>query len=565
MKKFRIILCAFLVAALAVPLISAAAVDYGAENSPNEKAYSQTFSDVPTNHWAFKFIAELVERKAIDGYPDGKFYPDSIVTRQEFAKIMVVAAGLTPKPMQTSSYSDVPANNWASPFIEAASGYLTAYRNSATGAMTYKPTAGALREDIAVAVVKLRGYDTRLADLSLLATMFNDVDAISTAAQPYVALAVENKIISGYTDSTFRGQSTITRAEAAAILWRAFQYGSDEKVIGNNTETLKPSPSLKPTTPPMPEKPYLADSLVDAKITDTKLLMTMNSDSDLIYYDANDKTIYKLDSDTKEIETLLNAAGATYIVILPAKGEIPETTVTYTNLEVRQVFWDRVGSRLLVEGTFNTIKNDGTNDGWETPKGNLSVYQAVFTLDAGKLTYLGDPPKTIRDGDYSYHAILAALSNGTFILSYGPYYHRMACVIYDFEKKVVGSWIGGNGEEEVSAIAQSGNDIYHVRQSQLLKYDYGTGDWNKVCTVPLTHAIRYNNGVFYTCISTEIRATKPNGQQKTFLNPSTDIEILDLLKLPSSLNNLFVTADEHFLFYDDVGKVIRIIYPNLKA
>lgn len=104
MKKLRKILCALLVACLVTSFSSAAVVDYGAENNSNQKEYSQTFSDIPLTHWAFHYIAELVERKAISGYPDGKFYPDNIVTRQEFAKIMVVAAGLTPTPAKTASY-----------------------------------------------------------------------------------------------------------------------------------------------------------------------------------------------------------------------------------------------------------------------------------------------------------------------------------------------------------------------------------------------------------------------------------------------------------------------------
>lgn len=569
MKRFRTILCAFLIATLAIPLIAASAVNYGTENNPNEKVYSQTFSDVPTNHWAFKFIAELVERKAINGYPDGKFYPDNIVTRQEFAKIMVVAAGLTPNPVQTSSYADVPANNWASSFIEAASGYMTAYRNSTTGVMTYKPTAGALREDIAVAVVKLRGYDTRIADLSLLNTMFSDVGAISTAAQPYVALAIENEIISGYTDGTFRGQNTITRAEAAAILWRAFQYGNDEKVIGDDTVTLKPtaspkaSPSPEPTTPSVPEKPYLADSLVRAKITDTKLLMTMDSNSNLIYYDADQKTILKLNPGTQRTETLLDAANVSYTVTTPAKDATSETTTIYTDLTVRQVFWDSVGSRLLIDGEFKSIKKDDSEEGWEPPQGGETTYRAIFILKGRELNLLGE-----YDQNY---CIRCALDNGTFVVSYSLAY------IYDISKGEtvidISRKDGYGRYPYFYSVIQSGRDIYGVCPEYcyeydrlVMKYDYGTGHWVKVCEIPrYANAIHYQNGAFYTWLSTEIRATRPNGQNKVLLNPSTDIEVLDLLKLPSTPSNLFVTQDECFVFYDDVGKVIRMIYPNPDA
>ena len=212
------------------------------------------FDDVPPSHWAFASIEELVERKAINGYPDGNFYPEKTVSREEFAKIMVVAAGMTAAPAESSTYADVPLTYWASPYIETARPYMTAYRNQ--GQLYFYPTAGALREDIAVAVVKMKGLDTRGADASMLEAMFTDLSSISEAALPYVALAVEQGIVTGYTDRTFRGQGTITRGEAAAMLWRAFQKGSGDKVIPDDilpSETPSPTPTPMPTVSATPE------------------------------------------------------------------------------------------------------------------------------------------------------------------------------------------------------------------------------------------------------------------------------------------------------------------------
>lgn len=241
MKKRALSLLAVL--ALVVSLSSAALAEEGQSG--------QRFADVPANHWAYTYIQELSARGAINGYPDGNFYPEKTVTREEFAKIMVVAAGLTAAPASASTYADVPLTYWASPYIETARPYMTAYQNQ--GQLWFYPTAGALREDIAVAVVKLRGFDARTADLSILSTMFSDLASISEVARPYVALAVEQGIITGYTDGTFRGQGTITRSEAAAILWRAFQQGSGDKVIPDDilpTPSVTPTPTVTPTSTP---------------------------------------------------------------------------------------------------------------------------------------------------------------------------------------------------------------------------------------------------------------------------------------------------------------------------
>jgi|GEM_PF-3737598 len=244
MKIAKHIVSIFLVVAITISVVIA--TDYETETTPNDKVYTQTFQDVPTDHWAFQYIEELVECGVISGYPDGTYQPDRIVSREEFAKIMVLASGLKTLQVSISKYEDVPLDHWASAYIETASPYLTAYQSGST--LLFKPTDGALREDMAVALVKLKGYDTAAADLGLLQTMFSDVNTISTSAQPYVALAVDHGIISGYTDGTFRGQKTITRAEAAAILVRAFQYGDDSKIVVDDTEitpsTTEPSAAI---------------------------------------------------------------------------------------------------------------------------------------------------------------------------------------------------------------------------------------------------------------------------------------------------------------------------------
>lgn len=266
MKKIMLSSLLTLTMMVSVLLPTSFAVEYGTDIPPGQAEYTQKFSGVPQSHWAFQYIAEMVNRGAVSGYPDGLFRPGKTVTRAEFAKIMLGAAGKTPVASSVSSYADVPLTNWASPFVETAKPYMTAYRNGNT--LLFKPSAGALREDIAVAVVKLKGYDTRIADLSMLESMFTDTDSISSSAKPYVALAVENGLISGYPDGTFRGQGTITRGEAAAVLWRAFQYGSDDKVIpgdeGENPNSGMPekpelpeAPSVEPKPDPEPEIPVM--------------------------------------------------------------------------------------------------------------------------------------------------------------------------------------------------------------------------------------------------------------------------------------------------------------------
>ncbi len=51
----------------------------------NGSPTTQQFPDVPTSHWAFASIENLVAEYLVSGYPDGTFLPDQSVTRAEFA------------------------------------------------------------------------------------------------------------------------------------------------------------------------------------------------------------------------------------------------------------------------------------------------------------------------------------------------------------------------------------------------------------------------------------------------------------------------------------------------
>lgn len=67
----------------------------GAKMAKMEKAFgmldetkSKLFPDVPANHWAYEYIAKLAGNGYIEGYPDGNFGGDRLMTRYEFAAML---------------------------------------------------------------------------------------------------------------------------------------------------------------------------------------------------------------------------------------------------------------------------------------------------------------------------------------------------------------------------------------------------------------------------------------------------------------------------------------------
>ena len=113
------------------------------------------FSDVPDTHPNYTAIKFLKDRGIISGYPDGTFKPDQPVNRVEALKIITLGAGLDPLPMQP-------------------------------------------------------GMDVPIAD-------FSDINQ-SGWYMPYLNRAVENGIVQGYDDGTFKPDTTVNLAENLKML-----------------------------------------------------------------------------------------------------------------------------------------------------------------------------------------------------------------------------------------------------------------------------------------------------------------------------------------------------------
>jgi len=67
----------------------------GAKMAKMEKALgmldetkTKLFPDIPANHWAYEYIAKLAGNGYIEGYPDGNFGGDRLMTRYEFATML---------------------------------------------------------------------------------------------------------------------------------------------------------------------------------------------------------------------------------------------------------------------------------------------------------------------------------------------------------------------------------------------------------------------------------------------------------------------------------------------
>ena len=158
-------------------------------------------------HWAQNYIDYLVGIGAISGYPDGTFRPDAPITRAEFAKVIVDAFELK----GTGKVFDDTADHWAKNYvaIAAANGIVLGYNENEFG-----PDDLITREQMAIMIVKAAGLKEQSGVLD-----FIDEGNVSSWAYNWVVSAVDNNLMSGYEDNSFKPLNNATRAEAVTVIY----------------------------------------------------------------------------------------------------------------------------------------------------------------------------------------------------------------------------------------------------------------------------------------------------------------------------------------------------------
>ncbi len=282
-KKFSLFICVCLLVQLFSGTVSAVSIDQ--------------FRDVK-EHWAKSYIEILCDKGIINGYGNGTFAPNGTLTKAEAAKLVCLSAGITPSESVSVSIKDL-GQHWAKQYIAVLPSVPLDENN-------FYPDKSITRAEFAQMAVGAMYLDTTNADTSSMKTKFKDWATIPEDKLPCVALAVEKGIISGYEDSTFKPNNTLTRAEACTILKRAFF----------------PNEKLKPSA-------YYIDTIVNVSDV-TSLIVTPDK---TVYY-ATENKVYSV-SDNKS--TLLwDANTASVMVTLEDIENQPDSGI-------REFSKDRVG------------------------------------------------------------------------------------------------------------------------------------------------------------------------------------------------------------------------------
>jgi len=185
----------------------------------NKVAFNDTAG---VRSWAGRAIEVMAAKGAIEGRGGGVFDPGSSVTRAEFAKMLVKALDLE-SAKATTNFADVKSTDWFAPYVASAVKHGIIQGRSA---QIFDPHAKITRAEMATMIaraLKVKQNVKAPADLDGALSDFADADDIHASLREGVAIAADKGLIVGY-DGKFHPNDNATRAQAAVVLYRTFQY-----------------------------------------------------------------------------------------------------------------------------------------------------------------------------------------------------------------------------------------------------------------------------------------------------------------------------------------------------
>jgi hypothetical protein len=184
------------------------------------------FDDVDSSHWALQAILACYQAGIVGGYGDGLYHPEREVSRGQMS--VFVARGLAggdegvPDFIDTPTFPDVDAEHWALDYVEyvVSQNIVEGYEDG-----TYHPEYQVTRGQMAIYVARAMVAPTTsvLADYTPAEPRnFPDVTT-DHWAYTYVEYCVEQGIVGGFLDGTYRPDTVVTRDQMAVYVARAFE------------------------------------------------------------------------------------------------------------------------------------------------------------------------------------------------------------------------------------------------------------------------------------------------------------------------------------------------------
>ena len=175
-----------------------------------------SFKDMK-HHWAREDVEYMASLGVAEGDGTGIYRPDDTITRAELAVLLTRTMGLSETPYE-NSFFDVVSDDWYSGYVQTcrSNDYMNGYDG------LFNPNSNITREEIAKVIVSAYNSKSGKKLERGKALYFNDIDSMSYWAYDYIAEAAELGFVNGITEELFAPKNTSTRAEAAVMLRRIY-------------------------------------------------------------------------------------------------------------------------------------------------------------------------------------------------------------------------------------------------------------------------------------------------------------------------------------------------------
>lgn len=208
-------------------------------------AFAADFRDIK-GHWAERTINTLADRGIVDGFTNTEFAPEAEVTRAQYLKMIMEAAGVETTVCRDGECLEAKKSDWYSAYLQSAldkglipQTMITGYKHNVEYTVDENGTAtksrvihtGAFngnlpitREEMAALTMYFWQYTRTVLtndniDISEVKD-FADQSSISDWAEQSVKLAAAAGFINGTDNNAFAPQDYTTRAQAATVIER---------------------------------------------------------------------------------------------------------------------------------------------------------------------------------------------------------------------------------------------------------------------------------------------------------------------------------------------------------
>ena len=207
-------------------------------------------------------VSALVELGVVNGYTDGTFLPEKVVSRAEMAKLLVVAAGLEPAAdvaKGATRFSDVDGAHWASGYINVAAeyGYIVGYPDG-----TFQPDATVTYAEAVTMSLRVLGYRTV-------------VESKGTWPTNYIAKAQDLKMLDEITYGSYSDGAK--RGNVAKLIWNMLRTRMWDVTSENETNGLNLSKTDIMLEVKFPDYKYVKGAKFESfEIKDGDVLVDLN-------------------------------------------------------------------------------------------------------------------------------------------------------------------------------------------------------------------------------------------------------------------------------------------------